>query len=118
MLVSGSSAVAAPAKPTVLTDLPPWTTSTEATFQFSSSGSATGFVCRLDSNAAGGVPCTSPTSYSSLAQGDHVFQVRALDSSGDTSPPTTFDWTIDITAPVLPPNIVAEAVFDALGLQP
>jgi HYR domain len=113
ILVSGSSAVAAPAKPTVLTDLPPWTTSTEATFQFSSSANATGFVCRLDSNAAGGVPCTSPVSYSPLAQGEHFFQVRAVDSSGDASTPTTFDWTIDLTAPALPSNLVAEAVSPA-----
>ena len=114
ILVSTSSGeVAAPTKPTVSTGLPPWTTSTEATFQFSSSASATGFICRLDSNAAGGVPCTSPTSYSSLAQGEHFFQVRAVDSSGDVSTPTTFDWTIDLTAPSVPTNIVAEAVSPA-----
>jgi HYR domain len=113
-LVSTSSGeVAAPAKPTVLTDLPPWTKSTEATFQFSSSANATGFVCRRDTSPAGGVPCTSPTSYSSLAQGEHFFQVRAVDSSGDVSTPTTFEWTIDLTAPSVPTNIVAEAVSPA-----
>jgi HYR domain len=110
ILVSTSSGgVAAPDKPTLSTDLSPWTTDTSATFQFSGTPDTASFICRLDSDAPGGDPCTSPVSYSSLAEGSHTFQIRALDSSGDESPPTTFGWTIDVTAPRVPGDIVTEA---------
>lgn len=111
VLVSASAGqVAGPEKPTLTTTLGPWSTETTATFAFSSSPDATGFLCRLDSNAAGGEPCTSPATYQSLAEGAHFFQVRAVDASNAESTPATFEWTVDLTPPSLPDDIVTEAV--------
>jgi hypothetical protein len=103
-LAGSAGGILAPDRPTLWSDLETWTTSTSATFNFS--GSASGFVCRL---AAGWTPCTSPVSYTSLGEGGHTFQVRALDASGNQSPPATFAWTTDVTAPSLPVDVVVEA---------
>jgi HYR domain len=104
---TSSGGVAAPDKPTLSTDLLPWSKDTSATFQFDGSADTAGFICRLDSGVWG--ECASPVSYSSLPEGLHTFQVRALDSSGDRSPPSTFSWVIDVTAPGIPGDIVTEA---------
>jgi Hypothetical glycosyl hydrolase family 15 len=52
-----------------------------ASFGFSSSEPGSSFECRLD-----GAPwslCSSPSSYSGLADGSHGFQVRARDAAGN-----------------------------------
>jgi hypothetical protein len=79
--------------------------STLATFVFSGSdGAGSGvasFRCRIDSNqpAAWGA-CSSPQSYSSLGEGAHQFEVRAIDKAGNIDPsPASFAWTIDTAAP-------------------
>ena len=70
---------------------------TEASFSFSSESGAT-FECRLDGGSF--ESCSSPKSYSGLAEGDHSFEVRATDAAGNTDPtPASFGWTIDTTAP-------------------
>ncbi len=113
-LVSGAAGeLAAPDKPTVSTDTPVWTDEQNATFVLSGSQNTASFICRLDSGAAGWGSCTSPVSYPSLTEGGHTFQVRALDASGNQSPPATFSWTVDVTAPVLPGNVAVEATSPA-----
>jgi HYR domain len=106
-LTASAGGILAPERPTLSTDVQTWSTSTSATFTFT--GSASGFICRVDSGAADWAPCTSPVSLTSLTEGQHTFQVRALDGSGDVSPPATFEWTTDLTAPSLPGDVVAEA---------
>lgn len=108
-LSASAGGIVAPERPTLWTDLQPWTTATSATFNFSGSSGTASFICRLDSGAAGWAPCTSPVSYDSLREGEHAFQVRALDGSEDESPPSTFEWTIDLTPPSLPGDVLAEA---------
>jgi HYR domain len=112
LVTTSAGQLAAPDKPTVTTDTQVWSAEKSVTFTLSGSQAAS-FSCRLDAGASGWGPCTSPVSYSSLAEGGHTFQARALNSSGDQSPPTTFSWTIDVTAPVLPGDIVAEATSPA-----
>jgi len=52
-----------------------------------------GFECNLDGAAF--TPCTSSTSYSALAAGNHSFQVQATDTADNTDPtPANFTWTI------------------------
>ncbi|HXV95279.1 MAG TPA: HYR domain-containing protein [Gaiellaceae bacterium] len=114
LLVSASAGgLAAPEKPTVNTDILVWSTETSATFELSGSVGTTGFSCRLDGGGSDWAPCTSPVSYTSLSEGGHTFQVRALDASGSQSPPTTVGWTIDVTPPTLPVDVVAEATSPA-----
>jgi hypothetical protein len=72
------------------------TTVTSAAFAFSASEGGT-FECRLD-----GAPfalCASPKSYSGLGQGDHRFEVRAIDAAGNAdATPALHPWKIQ--APV------------------
>ena len=112
LLATASSwAQAALEKPTLTTATAVWTQETTATFEFSSPA-ATSFECRLDGGGDNWAACTSPVSFPSVPEGDHTFQVRAL-VSGDRSPPSTFEWTVDVTAPTLPGDEVAEATSPA-----
>ncbi len=75
------------------------TSTTGATFSFTSESGAT-FQCSLD--GASFAPCTSPTTYQSLAAGDHRFEVRATDAAGNVdATPATQAWTI---TPPPPPS--------------
>jgi hypothetical protein len=71
---------------------------TSAAFMFTSNEMNVTFSCSLDAGAM--MPCTSPYSAMSLAQGMHTFAVAATDAVGHTDPtPATRSWTVDTTAP-------------------
>ena len=100
---------------------PSTTTSTNASFGFSSSESGSTFQCSLDSGPLAG--CTAPKSYSSLGVGAHIFSVKATDAAGNTDPsPATREWTVvepqppvECTTNLLPGANVAEAISSAAG---
>jgi arylsulfatase A-like enzyme len=71
------------------------------TFQFTSPDNTATFQCRLDSNAeADFQSCSSPKSYSNLADGAHTFDVRAVRANAQTDPtPASRTWNVDATAP-------------------
>jgi PKD domain-containing protein len=74
------------------------TSSTSASFGFSSTESFSSFECKLDSGAFSS--CSSPKSYSGLAQGAHSFSVRATDASGNVDPtPATRSWSVEASSP-------------------
>ncbi|MBI3072170.1 MAG: DUF11 domain-containing protein [Deltaproteobacteria bacterium] len=84
---------------TSLTSTPPAvTSSTSATFVFSSLDGTATFECRLD--GAAWAACTSPTDYTGFADGSHAFDVRAKDPAGNVdATPASYTWSIDTTAP-------------------
>lgn len=74
------------------------TIATGATFDFSSSESPSTFACALDAGAY--TSCSTPKTYSGLADGPHTFYVRATDAATNTDPsPASYFWTIDTTPP-------------------
>ena len=87
----------APAAPAIGTKPAAVTNATTATFSFS--GEAGGrFECRLDTDPY--AVCTSPRTYAGpLAAGVHTFEVRQVDTAGNTGPAATYSWTVDLTAP-------------------
>jgi Bacterial Ig-like domain len=84
---------------------PPLSNSASATFNISSSEAESTFSCSLDSPTF--ETCSSPQTYSGLADGPHTFRVRATDAAGNTdASPDSRTWTIDATPPP-PPTITS-----------
>jgi hypothetical protein len=89
----------APPNTTITSGPPLFTNNTAASFGFISSEAPSTFKCRLD-GAALFTNCSSPKSYSGLAEGAHTFRVRATDSAANTDPtPATRSFTVDTTPP-------------------
>jgi hypothetical protein len=89
-----------PPTPTIDSGPPDPSNSASATFTFSDSEAGVGFRCQLD--GGGFVPCSSPESYSGLAEGSHSFQVKARDGAGNESAAVTRSWTVDTLPPPAP----------------
>jgi uncharacterized protein YkwD len=85
------------------------TTSTSASFGWSTTGTVSSTTCSLDNAAA--VACTSPKSYAGLAVGSHSFRVTVSNSAGSAS--ATYSWSITSTTP--PPSGTAPNVFFSSG---
>ncbi|HVL94849.1 MAG TPA: S8 family serine peptidase, partial [Solirubrobacteraceae bacterium] len=74
------------------------TNATSASFSFTSTEAGASFECALDSG--GFAPCSSPRTYTGLAQGSHTFRVRSTDPAGNVDPAAaTYQWTVDTQAP-------------------
>jgi alpha-tubulin suppressor-like RCC1 family protein len=72
--------------------------SSTASVAFISNESNTNFECQLDGSAF--TACTTPATFNALADGAHVFTVRAIDQAGNIDgTPATVSWTIDTTPP-------------------
>ncbi len=73
---------------------------TSGGFSFSSSEGDSTFECSLD-DAAFSV-CNSPMNYTDLADGNHTFQVRAIDAANNVDPsPAQVSWRVDTSAPTI-----------------
>lgn len=74
--------VTGPKEPTITSHPGLSTRAWKATFAFTGPGDA-GFECRMDEGAWSS--CTSPTSYTGLSEGRHVFTVRSVNAAGRRS---------------------------------
>ena len=98
-----------PAKATWTVDtVPPQTTisaapdsptqSSQASFTFTSDTADSTFQCNLD--GAGWGACTSPKAYDQVPDGNHEFEVRAIDPAGNVDPtPAKSTWTVNTPPP-------------------
>ncbi|MGH8962400.1 MAG: metallophosphoesterase, partial [Jatrophihabitantaceae bacterium] len=106
--VSVSTPLSQPAPDTVIDSQPAaLAKSTSAAFSFHSTISGASFACRIDGARA--ASCTSPRSYSGLAQGPHTFSVAATASGVTDATPATASWTADTVAPTVPAGVSAAA---------
>jgi hypothetical protein len=73
----------------------------EATLEFAAEG-ATSFECRVDSASPDGwSPCSSPATFTGLADGMHAIEVRATDAAGNVSTtPAVAVFTVASAVPV------------------
>jgi hypothetical protein len=88
-----------PGAPTISAGPSGLTSSTSASFSFSSGESGVTFEVSLDGGSFAGA--TSPKTYSGLLQGGHTFAVRAKNAAG-SGPAVTRAWTVDTVAPAAP----------------
>jgi hypothetical protein len=89
--------------------------SSSATFTFHGSDPSATFSCTLDGGAA--QSCTSPVTYTGLAEGSHTFTVAAT-VGGSTDPtPASSTWVVDTTAPAAPTGLTAQASATEVDLS-
>ena len=70
---------------------------TQPTFKFTDPDGSVAFQCSIDGAAFTG--CTSPYQAPTLSDGSHTFAVRSIDSAGNTSPATSYTWTVNTAPP-------------------
>ncbi len=105
----------APKPDTYIDSSPPaGTTSSSASFAFHASATSATFTCSLDGATA--TTCTSPVTYSGLAQKAHMFKVTATVNKIADPAPAIVAWTVDSTAPTAPSGLTA-APTSAFGIQ-
>jgi hypothetical protein len=76
------------------------TTSSSATFGFSSSESGSSFQCRIDGGEWG--QCSSPKVYADLQLGGHTFEVRAIDGAANVdASPAKRTWSVNASPAAL-----------------
>ena len=91
--------------PTVSISANPTAIAASASANFSFSGTAfdgatiASYQCSVDSTTL--AACVSPKSFTGLADGNHTFRIKAIDSAGRESLVSTYSWTTDTTAPVV-----------------
>ena len=100
---SGASCAQASTDPdTRITERPASTSgSSTATFSFTSSEPNSSFQCRLDDAFGSGpfLACNSHDSWTSLSNGSHKLEVRAVNGGVADSTPDSYTWTVDTSFP-------------------
>jgi large repetitive protein len=73
------------------------TNARNATLAFHSGELGLRYSCRLDGGAA--LACTSPVTYTNLADGSHTFVVNSADGAGNPAPAAQRQWIVDTAPP-------------------
>ncbi len=68
------------------------------------------FECAVDSGAF--AACNSPYALSNISEGNHWFEVRAIDVAGNVGASSSYSWVVDQT----PPNLMVDSVYPAVGI--
>ncbi len=98
---------------TFIDQFPPDPSGADVSFAFSSNKSNATFECSLDGESFGA--CSTPKSYTNLADGHHTFRVRASDALGNTDPtPAEYSWTVS-TGPQPPPDTLIDSAPPSLS---
>jgi hypothetical protein len=101
--VDNSLADTTPPQTTIASSPPDPSPSSVATFTYTSSEAGSSFECSLDGSAFTACAATGLT-YTGLANGSHVFQVRARDSSGNLdASPAGYSFSVAVAATSAPP---------------
>jgi hypothetical protein len=105
LVAAGATAAAPPAPPTIESHPPEVSASGDADFKFSYASEAT-FWCQLDSAGFSDCDGQSATSgsetYSSLGDGSHTFDVKAVHEDDEPSEAASWTWEIDQKPPPAP----------------
>ncbi len=98
--------------------------SNSAHFTYAATG-ATSYQCKLDAFPRFTACPEGGQDYSNLGDGQHTFQVRALNTHGPDRTPAKYTWTVDTTAPQAtiishprPQSIGREATFTFSSSEP
>ena len=77
------------------------TNGTAPSFAFTASVAGSTFECKLDTPAGAGsyAACSSPRAYTTTANGNYTFSVRAIGPGGTDATPATRSFTVDTVAP-------------------
>jgi subtilisin-like proprotein convertase family protein len=104
---STSTATCARNPQTTITAGPPadaFVESTSATFQFTGTETpgTPPFECRLDGQMFAPCQTNGSQSYTGLSEGQHTFEVRAIDAQGEADPsPAIRTWAVDTVGPAV-----------------
>src|SRR5262249_49277356 len=90
-------ATVAPPVPSIGTRPANPTNSTSASIAFSDTEVGVGLSCAIDGGPFS--VCTSPKALSSLGDGSHTFQVKAIDAAANGSASTSLTWVVDTVVP-------------------
>lgn len=90
-----------PAAPTMMSAVSGITNQRNNSVSFSSQDSGSGIARFECLNSGQYAACTSPLSYSNVADGSYSVQVRAVDRAGNVSATATASWTVDTVLPVI-----------------
>ena len=102
-LASAAPKPAAPPTPSITSGPTGTVTTKSAIFTFTDTQAGVAFQCSLDNGSY--VGCTSPQSYTNLAETSHTFRVTATISTSNPSTPAARTWTIQDTTPPPAPTI-------------
>ncbi len=92
------------------TTITPTITGSNASFALTSNETGVTFECQLDGSTF--VQCTSPRTYTGLADGAHTFAARAKDSAGNTDTSQAgHAFSLNVQAPAQPSGLIVTANF-------